>query len=179
MRFDWLQIKDWQPLLLFWKYWSLTLVLLNPDMPCLRKQCRSRSDGFWRSQLIWICTVCHSVSEFISVISIKASDWLTFRSVLIYSAWQGLIFLSCLKDTTSNWSVSKLVLPYINHVMQKGCLKHYTVKPFIVAPSVKQAACIKQAWFQFPKKANLLKFICIKQAPVLSKYIWIISWVLA
>ena len=32
----------------------LTLVLLNPDIPCLCKQCRSRSGGFWRSQLIWI-----------------------------------------------------------------------------------------------------------------------------
>ena len=38
---------------------SLTLVLLIPDMPCLYKQRRSRSVGFWRSQLIWICTVCH------------------------------------------------------------------------------------------------------------------------
>ena len=38
---------------------GLTLVLLNPDIPCLCKQCRSRSVGFWRSQLIWICTVCH------------------------------------------------------------------------------------------------------------------------
>ena len=37
----------------------LTLVLLNPDIPCICKQCRSRSVGFWRSQLIWICTVCH------------------------------------------------------------------------------------------------------------------------
>ena len=37
----------------------LTFVLLNPDIPCLCKQCRSRSVGFWRSQLIWICTVCH------------------------------------------------------------------------------------------------------------------------
>ena len=37
----------------------LTLVLLNPDLSCLCKQCRSRSVGFWRSQLIWICTVCH------------------------------------------------------------------------------------------------------------------------
>ena len=37
----------------------LTLVLLNPDKFCLCKQCRSRSVGFWRSQLIWICTVCH------------------------------------------------------------------------------------------------------------------------
>ena len=37
----------------------LTIVLLNPDVPCLCKQCRSRSVGFWRTQLIWICTVCH------------------------------------------------------------------------------------------------------------------------
>ena len=49
----------------------LTLVLLNPDMPCLCKQCRSRSVGFFRSQLIWSCTVCHSVNEFISTIRIK------------------------------------------------------------------------------------------------------------
>ena len=38
---------------------GLTLVLLNPDMSCLCKQCRSRSVGFFRSQLIWICTICH------------------------------------------------------------------------------------------------------------------------
>ena len=37
----------------------LALVLLNPDKPCLCKQCRSGSVGFCRSQLIWICTVCH------------------------------------------------------------------------------------------------------------------------
>ena len=39
----------------------LALVLLDPDMSCLCfcKQCRSRSVGFFRSQLIWICTVCH------------------------------------------------------------------------------------------------------------------------
>ena len=37
----------------------LTQVMLNPGMPCLCKQCRSRSVGFFRSQLIWICTVCH------------------------------------------------------------------------------------------------------------------------
>ena len=40
----------------------LTLALLNPDIPCLCKQCRSRSAGFWGSQLIWICTVCHYVN---------------------------------------------------------------------------------------------------------------------
>ena len=32
--------------------------LVEHDMPFLSKQCRSRSVGFRRSQLIWICTVC-------------------------------------------------------------------------------------------------------------------------
>ena len=72
---------------------GLTLVLLNPDIPCLCKQCWSRSDGFWRSQLIWICTVCHQVCEFIATIQIKLSDWLKIQSghgILICSAGQGL-----------------------------------------------------------------------------------------
>ena len=46
-----------------------------------------------RSQLIWICTVCHSVCEFISTIWIKKSDWLVIRNgrgILIYSAGPGL-----------------------------------------------------------------------------------------
>ena len=71
----------------------LTLVMLNPDISCLCKQCRSRSVGFWRSQLIWICTVCHNVCESIATIQIKQSDWLKLRSgcgTLIYSAGQGL-----------------------------------------------------------------------------------------
>ena len=67
----------------------LTLVPLNPDIPYFCKQCRSRS------VLIWICTVCHSVCVFVSTSWIKLSDWLKIRSgccILIYSAWQGLIF---------------------------------------------------------------------------------------
>ena len=43
----------------------LTQVLLSPNMPCLTKQCRYRSVGFFRSQLIWICAVCHLVSELV------------------------------------------------------------------------------------------------------------------
>ena len=75
---------------------NLTLVLLNPDIPCLCKQCRSRSVGFWRSQLIWICTVCHWECRFIATIRIKKSDWLKIRSgcgILIYSAGQGWRFI--------------------------------------------------------------------------------------
>ena len=73
--------------------YHLTLVMLNLDMSCLCKQCRSRLVDFFRSQLICICTVCHLVSEFISTICIKESDWLKIRNGhgnLIYSAWQGL-----------------------------------------------------------------------------------------
>ena len=56
--------------------------MLNSDIPCFCKQCRYRSVGFWRSQLIWICTVCHKVCEFIAAIRIKSSDWLLRQSQL-------------------------------------------------------------------------------------------------
>ena len=73
-----------------------TLLLLNPDVPCLCKRCGSRSVGFWMRQLIWIYTVCHLACEFISTIRIKKSGWLTVRGgrgILIYSAWQGSHFI--------------------------------------------------------------------------------------
>ena len=55
----------------------LTLVLLNPDIPCFCKQSRSRSVGFWRiyindlDQVIWLAENWKWVWHF-------------------YSAWQGL-----------------------------------------------------------------------------------------
>ena len=49
-----------------------------------------------------------------------------------------------------------------------------TVKPVLVATSIKQATCIKQACIHVPKKENTLKCTCIKQAPVLSKHILIV-----
>ena len=64
--------------------------LAEHSMPCLSKQCRSRSVGF---RLIWICTVCHLICEFLLKTRIKKSDWLQIRSgrgILIYSARQGL-----------------------------------------------------------------------------------------
>ena len=73
---------------------KLLIVLLNQDIHCLYKQCRSWSFGFRRSQLIGICIFCHSVVQFISTVWIKKSDWLTIRSgsgILINSEWQGLI----------------------------------------------------------------------------------------
>ena len=61
--------SDHAPFYLF--IFLLTLVLMNLHKHCLCKQCRSRSVGFWRSQLIWICTVCYSVREFVSTSWIK------------------------------------------------------------------------------------------------------------
>ena len=69
----------------------------EPGYTLFCKQCRSRSVGFFRSQLIWICTVCHQVCKFITKIWIKLSDWLKIRSgcgFLIYSAGQWLTSLS-------------------------------------------------------------------------------------
>ena len=90
----------------------LTVVLLNPDILCLCKQCRSRSVGFWRSQQIWICTVCHSVYEFLSTMWIKGSDWLKIRrgwGILIYSAWQGLS--TCVYAALLSWIILALLAP--------------------------------------------------------------------
>ena len=70
--------------------------LAEHDMPCLSKQCRSRSVGFWRSRLIWSALFVISIKficEFLSKTRIKYSDWLEIRSgrgILIYSAWQRL-----------------------------------------------------------------------------------------
>ena len=76
----------------------LTLVLLNPDIPCLCKHCRSRSVGFFRIYNEDINNQdlqCLPLSMWIySKIRMKQSDWLKIRSgcgSLIYSAGQGLI----------------------------------------------------------------------------------------
>ena len=53
----------------------LTLVLLNLDIPWLCNQCRSRSVGFWRSQLIWICTVCQYVNLYQQLGSSDMTGW--------------------------------------------------------------------------------------------------------
>ena len=90
------------------------IVLLNPDTPCLCKQCKSRSVGFWWSQLIWICTICHLVCEFISTCWIKDSNWLTIGSgcgILIYSAGRGLKFHLGLCSDASAQSDQSLCCP--------------------------------------------------------------------
>ena len=47
------------------------------------------------------------------------------------------------------------------------CTERNSVKPILVATSIKQATYIKQAYIQLPQQANKLKGTCIKQAPVL------------
>ena len=55
----------------------LTQVLLSLNMPCLCKQCRSRSVGFWRSQLIWICSLhCLLLSVWICINNLDQVIWL-------------------------------------------------------------------------------------------------------
>ena len=74
----------------------LTPCPAEPGFTLFSKQSRSRSVGFWRSQLIWICTVCHQEYEFIATIWIKLSDWLKIKSgcgIFIYSAGQGSRYL--------------------------------------------------------------------------------------
>ena len=59
------------------------------------------------------------------------------------------------------------------------CTERNSVKPVLVATSIKQATYIKQAYIQLPQQANKLKGTCIKQAPVLSKQFLVIPEVLA
>ena len=93
----WLQLKPGtDDCLMLFSIDCLTLVLLNPDIHYLCKQRRSRSVGFCRSQLIWICIVCHSVCESISTTLIEWSDRLKIRNgcdFLIYSAGQWLMWM--------------------------------------------------------------------------------------
>ena len=62
--------------------------LLNPDMPCLCKECSSRLVGFWTD----LDLHCLSLSMYIcSNFWIKWSDWLKLRNgcgIFIHSAWQ-------------------------------------------------------------------------------------------
>ena len=98
----------------FWTYfYPFNPSLAEHDMPCLSKQCKSRSVGFFRSQLIWTCTICQTVCEFIAIVRIKQSDWLKIRSgcgILIYSAWQGLfVCVEVLRPSQPNGVMSSAV----------------------------------------------------------------------
>ena len=74
----------------------LTQVLLNPDIPRLCKQCRARSAGFWRNQLVRICTI-NFVIKYVNLYQQTGSSNLigwkskSGHGLFIYSVWQGLI----------------------------------------------------------------------------------------
>ena len=72
---------------------KLTLVLLVPDKSCFFANSVNPNQLASSVYLIWICTVCHAVCEFVSTTWIKKSYWLIIISgldILIYSAWKGL-----------------------------------------------------------------------------------------
>ena len=68
-------------------------------------------------------------------------------------------------------TISKAIEGAISKVIYFRTAAEGTVKPVLVATSIKQATCIKQACSQFPRQENTWKCTCIKQAPVLSKHI--------
>ena len=73
---------------------SLNHSLAEHDMPCFSKQCRSKSVGFCRSQLIWICTVVIKYVNFYQ--KPKSSNligWKVGMASYFYSAWQGFSYL--------------------------------------------------------------------------------------
>ena len=133
----------------------LAQVLLNPDTSCFSKQCRSRSVSFWRSQLIWIYTVCHSVFEFVSTTWIKQSDWLKIKSghgIWIYSAWQGLIF--------AFWD------PYLKLNSPTCLIEHHWDSHlkfcFYKTPDKALFATKKYWYFYFSKKTHICKTLLMR-----------------
>ena len=73
---------------------NLTLVMINPDIPCLCKECRSDQLASFRSQLIWICSLSICMWIYSNNLEQANSDLLKIRSgrgILIYLAWEGLI----------------------------------------------------------------------------------------
>ena len=76
------------------------------------KQCRSRSVGFFRSQLIWICTVCKG-----SVYLGSAGQGLIEKSIIIFHTSRKIMFIShynCLSEAILIWRNKKVFiwLPY-------------------------------------------------------------------
>ena len=66
----------------------LILVLLNPDIPCLCKQCRSRSVGFWPASALFVVKNLNLYEQL--GLSNLIGEIRSGHGILIYSAWQGL-----------------------------------------------------------------------------------------
>ena len=78
---------------------ELTLDLQNSDMSCLCKQCRSRSVGFWRSQLICIYTV-------------SLSMWICIKRL------HQIILLA--ENSTWAWHLNLFSMPWVNMSLHIG-----------------------------------------------------------
>ena len=97
--------------------------MLNPGRHCLWKQCRSRSDGFWRSHLMRIYSVWHSVCKFLWTNNIELFDWLTVRNGCgKLNLFGGIMVNYCLITDSSlqNESVLNLVLLTVNSAIRSG-----------------------------------------------------------
>ena len=66
--------------------------------------------------------------------------------------------------------VGQLYLPSLSAFTYITFKIAHTVKPVLVATSIKQATCIKRPVFRFPVMTYKYNFTCIKQAPGLSKH---------
>ena len=146
----------------------LTLVLLNPDMPCLWKQCRSRSEGVFRSQLIWIYTVCHKLCQFASTTWVNETDWLKItsgRGILIYLAWHGFqitlgcelfigvldFFLNCWSEPMSNKAFVTILYAGTTKLVctSKQPLRKHAYSNILKIVQPKTGKISRQNWWNF------------------------------
>ena len=146
-----------------WSHPILTLVLLNRDIPCLCKQCKNRSVGFWKSQLIWICTVCRKVCEYVSTTWIMSSDWQKIRSghgILIFSAGQGLRRAILIGQFSS---IQCHPFLKICHFLLNHCASFYQIsqESSLVGTNWKFLACLYiQGWWYVAWKNRVICLWC-------------------
>ena len=117
-------VEDWS------SRWIFNLTPAELRYACLCKQCRSRSVGFFRSQLIWIYTVIKYVNLYpqpgssnligwklkVGVASLLLSCWTRICPVVAYS-----VDPDHLASSEANYSGSTLfVIKYVNLYPQPG-----------------------------------------------------------
>ena len=84
----------------------LTLVLPNPNIPCLCKQCRFRSifdlDLLCLSVSVWICIKRNNLDQVIWLAEIRSR-----HGILIYSAWQRLMVYNVVQPVCSKYAYNQ------------------------------------------------------------------------
>ena len=127
--------------------------------------------------MLLTCDECSKSAIIFSLKPVRSKTETCVRSLHTHT-WGQLVSTTLNHRTCINTSrqVLEKTLFAINAIYIYIYIYIYTVKPVLVTTSIKQATCIKKGCIQFPKKANKLKFTCIKQAPVLSKQILIVPF---